>query len=436
MMNYNQAIEYIYGLNKYGIKLGLKNIGFLLSMFDNPHLKTKIIHIAGTNGKGSTAAMLFSILKSAGYKVGLYTSPHLVHFQERMRINEKLISQYDVCSLLERIKPAIKKVANTEGYQHPTFFEVITTMAFIYFSENNVDFSIMEAGLGGRLDATNVCQSLISVISHIDFDHMDKLGNTLTEIAREKAEIIKEKTYVVNAKQYQEAQKAITSIAKERHSPLYSVGKEIKSIITFSDLEGNNFDYSGIHNQYKGLHIPLAGKYQVENASMAIAVAELLNNMNYIIDKKAIIEGLGNSKWPGRFEIVHRDPIVILDGAHNPNGVAMFGESLKKYIPNKRLIAILGIFSDKDYHNIIKNIVPFADQVILTMANNPRATPTHILARKAGQYINPENIIEKTTVDSAIQEAFRIAEEDDLICVTGSLYTVGEAEAYFLKNNR
>jgi dihydrofolate synthase / folylpolyglutamate synthase len=436
MMNYNQAIEYIYGLNKYGIKLGLKNISLLLSLFDNPHLKTKVIHIAGTNGKGSTAAMLFSILKSAGYKVGLYTSPHLVHFQERMRVNENLISQHDVCALLEIIKPAIKKVANTEGYQHPTFFEVITTMAFIYFYENNVDFSIMEAGLGGRLDATNVCQSLISVISHIDFDHMDKLGNTLADIAYEKAEIIKEKTHVVNAEQYQEAQEVIKAIAEERHSTLYSVGKEIKPIMTFSDLEGNNFDYSGIFNQYKDLHIPLAGKYQVENASMAIAVAELLNNMDYVIHDRAIIEGLDNSKWPGRFEIVLRDPLVILDGAHNPNGVARFGESLKKYIPNKRIIAILGIFSDKDYHNIIKNIVPLTDQVILTMANNPRATPTHILAREAGKYINPEKIIEKTTVDSAIQEAFKIAEEDDLICITGSLYTVGEAEAYFLKNNR
>jgi dihydrofolate synthase/folylpolyglutamate synthase len=309
-------------------------------------------------------------------------------------------------------------------------------MAFIYFYENNVDFSIMEAGLGGRLDATNVCQSLISVISHIDFDHMDKLGNTLADIAYEKAEIIKEKTHVVNAEQYQEAQEVIKAIAEERHSTLYSVGKEIKPIMTFSDLEGNNFDYSGIFNQYKDLHIPLAGKYQVENASMAIAVAELLNNMDYVIHDRAIIEGLDNSKWPGRFEIVRRDPLVILDGAHNPNGVARFGESLKKYIPNKRIIAILGIFSDKDYHNIIKNIVPLTDQVILTMANNPRATPTHILAREAGKYINPEKIIEKTTVDSAIQEAFKIAEEDDLICITGSLYTVGEAEAYFLKNNR
>src|SRR6056297_2013146 len=267
MIDYHQAIEYIYGLNKYGIKLGLKNISYLLSLFDNPHLKTKVIHIAGTNGKGSTAAMIFSILKAAGYKVGLYSSPHLVHFQERMRINEKLISQHDVCSLLERIQPAVDKVANTEGYQHPTFFEVITTMAFVYFYETKVDFSIMEAGLGGRLDATNVCQSLISTISHIDYDHMDKLGSTLTEIAREKGEIIKDKTVVINAEQYPEADRVIKSIAEERQAPVYSVGQEIKPYPTHSDLEGNNFNYSGIYHKFNDLHIPLVGEYQVENAA-------------------------------------------------------------------------------------------------------------------------------------------------------------------------
>ncbi len=433
MIDYHQAIEYIYGLNKYGIKLGLKNISYLLSLFDNPHLKTKVIHIAGTNGKGSTAAMIFSILKAAGYKVGLYTSPHLVHFQERMRINEKLISQHDVCSLLERIKPAIDKVAKTEGYQHPTFFEVITTMAFVYFYESKADFSIMEAGLGGRLDATNVCQSLVSAISHIDYDHMDKLGNTLTEIAREKGEIIKDKTYVINAEQYPEADRVIKSIAEERQAPVYSVGQEIKPYPTYSDLEGNNFNYSGIYHKFNDLHIPLLGEYQIENAAMAIAVTELLNKMDFVINEQAILNGLRDSQWPGRFEIVQKEPMVILDGAHNPNGVDQFSKNLRKFVPDKKIVAVLGIFSDKDYLGILKNIVPFADQIIITMANNPRATPTHILAREAGRYINPDKIIEKTTVDAAIQESIRIAKKDSVICVTGSLYTVGEAKAYFLK---
>ncbi len=436
MIDYHQAIEYIYGLNKYGIKLGLKNISYLLSLFDNPHLKTKVIHIAGTNGKGSTAAMIFSILKAAGYKVGLYTSPHLVHFQERMRINEKLISQHDVCSLLERIKPAIDKVAKTEGYQHPTFFEVITTMAFVYFYETKVDFSIMEAGLGGRLDATNVCQSLISTISHIDYDHMDKLGSTLTEIAREKGEIIKDKTVVINAEQYPEADRVIKSIAEERQAPVYSVGQEIKPYPNYSDLEGNNFKYSGIYHKFNDLHIPLVGEYQVENAAMAIAVTELLNKMDFVINEQAILNGLRDSQWPGRFEIVQKEPMVILDGAHNPNGVAQFSKNLRKFVPDKKIVAVLGIFSDKDYQGILKNIVPFVDQIIITMANNPRATPTHILAREAGRYIHPDKIIEKTTVDAAIQESLRITEKDSVICVTGSLYTVGEAKAYFLKKEK
>ncbi len=433
MINYQEAIEYIYGLNKYGIKLGLKNISYLLSLFKNPHLKTKVIHIAGTNGKGSTAAIISSILKSAGFRVGLYTSPHLVHFQERMRINGEFISQEEICRLLEKIKPVIQQVAKTEGYQHPTFFEVITAMAFQYFYENQVDFAIMEVGLGGRLDATNVSQPLVSIITHIDYDHMDRLGDTLTKIAGEKGEIIKKNTPVVNAKQYPEAHKVIRMIAKEKNAPLYSVGQEIEAKITQSNLKGNHFNYSGIYRKFSNLNIKLAGRYQVENSSLAIAVTELLNQMGYLIKESNVLEALEHVEWPGRFEIIQEKPMVILDGAHNPNGVAQFTINLKQMLPKKKIIAILGIFSDKDYPGIIKNIVPFVDQVVFTMANNPRATPTRVLAREAEKYITPDKIMEKPTVDSAIHKALQIAGEDDVVCVTGSLYTVGEAEAYFLK---
>lgn len=433
MSNYHQSIEYIYGLSKYGIKLGLKNISYLLSLLDNPHLKTRVIHIAGTNGKGSTAAMLLSILKTAGYKVGLYTSPHLVYFQERMRINDKMISQHDVSDLLKRIKPEIQKVARSNGCKHPTFFEVITAMAFLYFYENNVDFLIMETGLGGRLDATNACKPLVSVITHIDYDHMDKLGNTLSEIASEKGAIIKNNTFVISANQYPEAYKVIKSVAKDKKAPLYSIGKEVRIKLKNSSMDGSIFNYDGIDNQFDQLFTPLVGNYQIENAAMAIAVVELINKMGYKADKQAIVSGLKNSRWPGRFETVQKEPRIILDGAHNPIGVKVFTNNLKKLFKNKKIIAVLGIFSDKDYPNIIKNIVPFVDQLILTMANNPRATPTNILAKEASKYINPEKIIEKNNVDSAIEESLKIAEKDDVICVTGSLYTVGEARAYFFK---
>jgi|LDZT01.1.fsa_nt_gi dihydrofolate synthase/folylpolyglutamate synthase len=431
--SYKKAIEYIYNLNKYGIKLGLKNITYLLALFDNPHLKVKTIHVAGTNGKGSTSAILYSILQAAHYKVGLYTSPHLVHFQERMRINGEFITKEEVCSLLERVKPAIYKVANTEGYQHPTFFEVITTMAFLYFYEHNVDFSIIEVGLGGRLDATNVCEPLISVITHLDFDHMDRLGNTLPEIAQEKGAIIKQNIAVVSAKQFPEAEVVIKSIAREKGAPLYTYGENFKTNLLRSELKGNSFHYSGIYNQLNNLYLPLAGEYQVENASLAIAMAELINHRGFMISEDNIINGVKNSQWPGRFEIVREKPMIILDGAHNPNGASQFIFNLKKLIPDKKIIAILGVFQDKDYPAIVKIIVPQVNQLILTMASNPRATPTEILAKEASQYISKEKIIETNTVSEAIREALRIAQKEEVICITGSLYTVGEAKAYFLK---
>ena len=431
--SYEKAIEYIYNLNKYGIKLGLKNIICLLSIFDNPHLKIKTIHVAGTNGKGSTSAIINSILQNAGYKVGLYTSPHLVSFQERMLINGEYISSDEVVSLLERLKPAIKKVARTEGCQHPTFFEVITTMAFLYFYEKRVDFAIMEVGLGGRLDATNVCQPLVSVITHIDFDHMDRLGNTLAEIAAEKGAIIKEKTPVVSADQFPEAQDVIKKIAREKESPLYIFGEEFDATLISSQLKGNYFNYRGISNKIDNLFVPLAGDFQIENTSLAIATTELLGNSGYVITQDDIVEGVASSKWPGRFEIVKEKPLVILDGAHNPNGVKQFIKNLKKLVPDKRIIGVLGVFQDKDYITILKNIVPQVDKVVLTMADSPRATPTAVLAEEVKHYINYENIIETDDVETAINKSLHIAREDDVICITGSLYTVGEAKAYFLE---
>lgn len=431
--NYKKAIEYIYNLNKYGIKLGLKNITCLLSLFDNPHLKTRVIHVAGTNGKGSTSAIIHSILQNAGYKVGLYTSPHLVSFQERMVINGEYITPDEVISLLEKLKPAIGKVARTEGCQHPTFFEVITTMAFLYFSEKKVDFAIMEVGLGGRLDATNVSQSLVSVITHIDFDHMDRLGNTLAEIAGEKGAIIKQNTPVVSADQFPDAQDVIKKIAREKKAPLYIYGEEIDATLISSQLKGNYFNYRGINNKIDNLFVPLAGDFQIENTSLAIATAELLHNIGFVITQDDIIRGVASSKWPGRFEIVREKPLVILDGAHNPNGVEQFIKNLKKLVPDKKIIAVLGIFQDKDYITILKNIIPQVNQVILTMADNPRATPTAVLAEEVKHYIDDESIIETNDVETAINKSFQIAREDDVICITGSLYTVGEAKAYFLE---
>lgn len=431
MITYLEALDYIYDLTKYGIKLGLKNINYLLYLLGEPHKRLKIIHIAGTNGKGSTCSIISSILQSEGYKVGLYTSPHLVNFTERFKINNKPINKEKVCALLEKIKPCVNKVKNTPSYGHPTFFEVITSMAFLYFFEEQVDFLVLETGLGGRLDATNVCEPLISVITHIDYDHMDKLGNSLKEIAREKGGIIKSGGIVISSEQYEEAYKEIKVIADEKNSLIYSVGKEIIFQIITSNLKGVTFDLKGIDHEYKKLHIPLLGRHQAENSAAAISAVEALKIRGISISEKAIRTGLEKVKWTGRLEVIQNNPTLVLDGAHNPNGIKIMRDAMKEIFFYQRLILLLAIFSDKDYKKMIEIIVPEADMVIASQTNNPRATPAQLIAQEAAQYIEQYKIIVTENIPQAIICALENAQENDLIWITGSLYTVGEAKRYF-----
>ncbi|MBU4510031.1 bifunctional folylpolyglutamate synthase/dihydrofolate synthase [bacterium] len=436
MTTYTEALDYIYDLTKYGIKLGLKNINYLLSLLGEPHKKLKVIHVAGTNGKGSTSFLVSSILQSDGYKVGLYTSPHLVDFTERIKINNKPIDREKVSELLERIKPSIDKVANTPSYGHPTFFEVITSMAFLYFFEEQVDFLVLEVGLGGRLDATNVCDPLISVITHIDYDHMDKLGNSLKEIAREKGGIIKPEGIVISSNQYEEAYNEIKKIAEEKNSLIYSVGREIIYKIEKSDIKGVIFDLKGIYHEYKNLHTPLLGRHQADNAAAAITTVEALKIKGINISEKAIRDGLEKVKWTGRLEIIQNNPTLVLDGAHNPSGVKVVRDALKEIFSYHRLILVLAIFADKDYKKMIEILAPNADLIIATKAKNPRATPPQIIAKEAAQYIEQYKIIVTENIPQAINCALSNSKKDDLICITGSLYTVGEAKRYFNSTGR
>lgn len=431
MTTYTKALDYIYDLTKYGIKLGLKNINYLLYLLGEPHKKLKIIHVAGTNGKGSTCSLISSILQSSGYKVGLYTSPHLVDFTERIKINHKSISRKKVSELLERIKPSIKKVANTSYYGHPTFFEVITSMAFLYFFEEQIDFLVLEVGLGGRLDATNVCEPLISVITHIDYDHMDKLGNSLEEIAREKGGIIKPEGIVISSKQYEEAYNEIKKIANKKNSLIYSTGKEINYKIVKSDINGVIFDLKGIYHNYKNLHTPLLGRHQADNATTAITVTEALKIRGVNISEKAIRAGLEKVKWTGRLEIIQTNPILILDGAHNPSGIRIVLQALKEIFTYQRLVLVLAIFADKNYKKMIQIITPKADLIITTKTKSRRAAPPQVIAKEAAKYIEQNKIIVTENIPQAINCALSNSKEDDLICITGSLHAVGEAKRYF-----
>jgi len=436
VITYSEAIDYIYDLTKYGIKLGLENINYLLYLLGEPHKKLKIIHVAGTNGKGSTCSSISSILQSDGYKVGLYTSPHLVDFTERIKINHKPINRKKVSELLERIKPYIEKVANTPSYGHPTFFEVITSMAFLYFFEEQVDYLVLEVGLGGRLDATNVCEPLISVITHIDYDHMDKLGNSLEEIAREKGGIIKPEGIVISSNQYEEAYNEIRKIADEKKSLIYSIGREISYKIVKSDIKGVIFNLKGIYREYKNLHTPLLGRHQADNATNAIAAVEALKMKGTDISQKAIRDGLEKVKWTGRLEIVRNNPTIILDGAHNPNGAKIMHQALEEIFSYRYLTLVLAIFADKDYKKMIEVLAPGADLIIATKAENPRAASPQAIAKEAAKYINKNKIIAIENIPQAINYALSNSKEDALICITGSLYTVGEAKKYFKTKNR
>lgn len=422
-MNYQEALNYINDKNKFGSRLGLDTIGKLLELLGNPHRNMKYIHIGGTNGKGSTASYIASSLDEAGYKVGLFTSPFLERFNERISINGVDIPDDRLADITKRVKDKIE-IMLEEGYEHPTTFEIITTIAFIYFKEEQVDYVVLEVGLGGRSDSTNIIESsLASVITTIDYDHIDVLGDTLGKIAYEKAGIIKENSIVISYPQQKEALEVLERVALEKQAKFFICPME-KIKINKLDEFGSVFDFEFNDKIYNDIEISLLGEYQVYNATLAMYTLLILKEKGHIsITDEEIRNGLKKTRWKGRLEIINRKPTFLIDGAHNLQGVINLAKNLKLFKYN-RLILGLGILKDKDVEHMVEILAPLADEIIVTEVNMPRKMEGYALEEIVNKY-NKNTIVEKD-IEKAIEKAFKLAREGDLILFAGSLYLIGD----------
>ncbi|MBW2003429.1 MAG: bifunctional folylpolyglutamate synthase/dihydrofolate synthase [Deltaproteobacteria bacterium] len=417
-VSYKESVSWLFGLQKYGIKFGLSKTTNLLKAFGNPHRNQRYIHIAGTNGKGSVGAILESILMQAGLKVGFYTSPHLVSFTERFRINREAISKDTAASLIREVKGVM---SHTEP---PTFFEFTTAMTLLYFFRESVDIAIIEAGMGGRLDATNVIEPMVSIITTIGLDHQHFLGDTIIDIAKEKGGIIKKEIDLVTAVNQPPVVKLFESLCKKKGAPFWRVGQHARYRRLPSGLVG----YYGLQDRFRNLKVGLKGRFQYKNAAVALLALEILKRKRITVSDEAIQKGLADTLWPGRLEEVSSHPTIILDGAHNPSAMRSLAHSIGRDFDFKRLILVVGIMEDKDIKHILAEIVPLAHKVIYTRPTYYRAAnPQHIMDiakkfKKDGEV--------KIPLSTAIERARDLADKKDLILITGSLFTVGEAKSY------
>jgi len=431
---YQRSVDYISSYTDYEVvprlahnaaNYDLRRVEELLARLRNPHRVALSVHIAGTKGKGTTAAMMASTLTVSGYTTGLYTSPHLHTWRERVRVDGKLISEEEFAAVVERMKPEIEAVNQQATYGRLTTFEILTTLAYAYFAQQKADFQVLEVGLGGKFDATNVIQPEVCIITSISLDHTEVLGNTLAEIAAEKAGIIKPGCTVIISPQSPEVDRVIAETCRLQGAELVRVGSDVTwQSKSFDLVDGQLFRVRGRLGNYE-LSIPFLGRYQLENATTAVAALEVLAKKGFSISPDNIAQGLAQTSWPGRLQILHRQPLLVVDGAHNPDSALKLRQSLEQYFKFDRAILVLGASLDKDVAGVVTELAPLFGIVIATRTRHPRAMAPALVAdefRKHG--------VEALVADSmpeALSLALDLAGAGDLICAAGSLFVVGEA---------
>ncbi|MFH0941907.1 MAG: folylpolyglutamate synthase/dihydrofolate synthase family protein [Chloroflexota bacterium] len=440
---YQRTLDYIYGFVNFetlpaardAAHFDLRRMAELLEALGNPQRAAKSVHIAGTKGKGSTSAMIASVLTAAGYHTGLYTSPHLSDLRERIQIDGRMISRSGLIKLVRELKPVFAAVDAAAVYGKLATFEVLTALAFSYFARRQVDFQVLEVGLGGRLDATNVIIPEVSVITSISLDHTEVLGKTLEAIAGEKAGIIKPGVPVAISPQTPGVIKVFEAAARSHNSRMVKVGSEVTWRGLGYDLGGQRFEVKGLLGRHE-LAIPLLGLHQLENAATAVAALELLIEKGYRISRENITTGLARVRWPGRFEILSRNPLVIADGAHNRESARRLRESLERYFScrtekptgeslyrYRRAVLVMGASIDKDVAGIISELGRYFDRVIVTGSQHPRAMAPEKLRDKFAEH----GITAEVSTDVPAALTLATGDSGDLVCVTGSLFVVGEA---------
>lgn len=434
----NEALNWLGQLDKFSIKPGLERMEYMLNRLGRPERRLKFIHIAGTNGKGSTSAMMESVLREAGYSTGLFTSPYIESFTSRIRYNGEGISPHDLLKIMNEIRPIVEELSSKEDIGIPTEFEVVTILAILYFATISFpDIVIWETGLGGRLDSTNVVTPIVSVITNVGYDHMNILGGTMQEIAREKAGIIKNGVPVVTGIQQEDIIKVIEEESKGKKATVYRLGKEftVERKQPQTGVQRETFDFKSLFSSLPQLQVSLLGEHQIANASLALMTLQVLKSYYAMyIEEEHIRQGLLKTSWPGRFEIINKKPIIILDGAHNEEGVQALANTLEDYYPGTKVNLLFAVLQDKPYEKMVDILAPLCKKVTITAAAHPRKAMPEEVEIHFKQILPNLDTLVVADWREAFHQCVASLREDEVLLVAGSLYFISDIRNEWLNS--